>query len=280
MGLNSQTSIGLAQLDFYNNTNVPGVSETFSTFLTAGGIVAPPGVLQISSFGFDYEGDDRVLLRNQITKHWVEDNTAVQDHIGVEPVIINLKGRISELTFSAATQKTILGALATVENALSQANAYLGVYTPGTTQTLLTAITQAQNISYQIEQAAARFQQLANLLPGSGPQRNKQQTAFALLSALRNARVLFTVYTPFQVFFNMAIESIDVNQPGGTRTISDFSVQMVQINFTNTLSQASFQAQYGGRAAAGYQPPTPNGITSGASALTSTITSVFSSNAL
>lgn len=257
-----------------NNQNVSGVSTNYQTALTAGGIVAPPGVLQISGFAYDDEQEDHVILGNEITDHWVEDNTAVQDHIGLKPVVISLKGRISELTFSVTQQGLILGALAAVENTLSQVPAYIGTYTPGVAQTLLTAITQAQNIAVQIEQAAARLQQLASFF-APGPQRNKQQTAFATLSALRNARVFFTVYTPFQVFYNMAIENIDAVQPSGTRTVSDFTVTMKQIQFTNTLSQSSFQAQYGGRAVAGYQPPTSNGVTAGVTTATSTITSVF-----
>lgn len=258
-----------------NNINVPGASSLYDTFLTAGGIIAPPGVLQISSFAYDYEGDDHVLLANEITGHWVEDNTQVQDHIGIKPVSITLKGKVSELAFSVANQGLVLAALAAVENALTQIPAYVGTYTPGVEQKVLTAITQAQNVAVQIEQAAARLQQLAALIPGSGPQRNKQQKAFAMLSALRNARILFTVYTPFQVFSNMAIANIDANQPGGGRTVSDFSVTMEQIQFTNNLSQASFSSQYGGRAAAGYQPPTSNGVTTGVSALTSVITKIF-----
>lgn len=273
--------LNLQILDLTNsNFNSQQAVDDFSTFLTAGGIVAPPGVLQISSFKFDYEGDDSVSLRSEITKHWVEDNVAAEDHIGIEPVTIRLKGRVSELSFSAATAVSINAALAAVENGLSQADAYLGAYTPGTTQTLLNAITQAQNISVQIEQAAARLQQLASFFPSSGPQRNKQQTAFAILSALRNARVLFTVYTPFQVFYNMAILSIEATQPAATKTISDFTVEMMQLQFTNSLSQASFQSQYGGRAAAGYQPPTSNGITTGVTKAVSDVTTVFSNNSL
>lgn len=257
-----------------NNQNVPGVADNYQTALTAGGIVAPPGVLQISGFAYDDEQEDHVGLANEITDHWVEDNTSVQDHIGLKPVMISLKGRISELTFSVATEGAILSALSAVENALTQVPAYIGTYTPGVEQTLLTAITQVQNIAVQIEQAAARIQQLASFFT-PGPTRNKQQAAFATLSALRNARVLFTVYTPFQVFYNMAIENISATQPAGIKTVSDFSVVMKQLQFTNVLSQSSFQAQYGGRAAAGYQPPTSNGVTAGVSSTTSAITSIF-----
>ena len=68
----------------YYNVNVPGASESYNSFLVASDIVAPPGVLQISSFGFDDAQNDDVDMTNDVTDHWVEDNVQVQDHIGVE----------------------------------------------------------------------------------------------------------------------------------------------------------------------------------------------------
>lgn len=245
------------------NVNVPGAADLYQSFLVLGAVDAPFGVKQIGPFAFDDEQDDSVNLSNEITDHWVEDNTAVQDHIGIKPVSIVLKGRISELSLSASVLKSVSGALSAVENKLSQAPAYLGKYAPGTTQTLQKAITQAQSIAFQIEQGAARVAQLASYYPKSGPQRNKQQNAFAMLSALRNARTIFTVYTPFQVFYSMAIEDVSAVQSAGTRTISNFTVKMKQLQFTDDISQSSFLNQYGGRASAGYQPPTSNGLTSG-----------------
>lgn len=256
---NTPTILGALKGDI----NVKGAPTLYQSFLVAGEITKPLGVAQIGPFAFDYQGDDSVSLENEITDHWVEDNVAVQDHIGVKPVIITLKGRTSELALSASILKSISGALSAVENGLSQVPAYIGTYTPGVEQTLLTAITQAQNISTQIQQAAARIAQIANFFPSSGPQRNKQQTAFAMLGALRNARTIFTVYTPFQVFYNMAIMSVAATQPASTKTTSDFTVTMKQLQFTNNISLSNFLKQYGGRASAGYQPPTTNGLTTG-----------------
>ncbi len=257
-----------------SNVNVPGASDLYQSFLVQGDTTPPLGVKQIGPFEFDFEGDESVDLDNEITDHWLEDNTAAQDHIAVKPVIISMKGKISELTFSAETSGLILAALSTVENSLSQADAYLGAYTPGITQTLLQTITQVQNVAIQIEQAAARVAQIASFF-GPGPQRNKQQSAFAVLSALRNARTIFTVYTPFQVFYSMAITSVRVTQPAGTKTISEFVVQMKQLQFTSNLSQSSFFTQYGGRAAFGNQPQTANGLTSGITTAASVIKAVF-----
>lgn len=256
-----------------NNENVAGAADDYQSFLVTGSVEAPLGVQQISGFAFDYEGDDSVDLQNEITDHWVEDNVAVQDHIGVRPVTVTLKGRVSELAFSATTSGAVLAALTGVENGLSALPAFIGAYTPGVANALLNIITQAQNIAIQIEQAAARVAQIANFF--NGPQRNKQQTAFAMLSALRNARVLFTVYTPFQVFYDMAIVSINATQPAASKTVSDFSVTMKQLQFTDDISQSSFLGQYGGRAAAGYQPPTSNGLTSGVSSSATSVASFF-----
>lgn len=265
------SSIVFSLLD---NDNVVGASLSYQSFLVAGSITQPFGVAQIGPFAFDYEGDDSVTLQNDITDHWVEDNVAVQDHIGVRPVMITLKGRTSELTLSASTLLGVSSALSTVENALSQVPAYIGTYTPGIAQRIVTAITQVQNVAVQIEQAAARIAQIANFFAAGG-HRNKQQTAFAMLSALRNARILFTVYTPFQVFYNMAIVNIQATQPANMKTVSDFTVSMKQLQFTDNISQSSFQSQFGGRAAAGYQPATSNGITTGITQTFSTVSAFF-----
>jgi hypothetical protein len=270
--------MALTQTPFFDATfgdvNVPGAVCLYQSFLIAGTVVPPLGVQQIGPFAFDFEGDDSVDQENEVTDHYLEDNTAVQDHIGVKPIIVTLKGSVSELSFSAATSGLITAALSSVENTLSQADAYLGAYTPGVTQTLLTAITQAQNVATQIEQAAARVAQIASFFT-PGIQYTKQQQAFAQLSALRLARTVFTVYTPFQVFFNMVIQSLSATQPAHTKTQADFVVTMKQLQFTDDISQSSFLTQYGGRAANGFQPQTSNGLTSGVTATLSAIQAVF-----
>lgn len=254
------------------DVNVSGTSQSYQAFLTSGKTIAPNGVRQIGPFAFDYEGDDNVRQDSEITDHFVEDNTAVQDHIGIKPVIVTLKGSVSEVVFGRSVSTAILSALTSVENALSRVSAYTGSYTPGVTQTLLTAITQTQSVAIQIEQAASRTAQIANFF---FPQGTKQQQAYATLSSLQLARVIFTVYTPFQVFSNMAIESFDITQPEKTKTMANIVVKMKQLQFTNDISQASFITQYGGRASVGYQPTISSGLTSGVTAAIGNITSVF-----
>lgn len=247
-----------------HNINVDGAPDLYNSFLVTGEFAAPLGVAQIGPFAFDYEGDDTVSLVNDITDHWVEDNVAVQDHIGIKPVMITLMGRTSELTLKASVIRSISGSLSAVENTLSQVSAYggTGKYTTGVADKMIASITQVQNIAVQIEQAAARIAQIANFFTTKGAQ-NNQQKAFTMLSALRNARTIFTVFTPFQVFYNMAIMSVTAKQPAGTKTISDFTVTMKQLQFTDNISQSSLLTQYGGRAAGGYTPKQSGGLATG-----------------
>lgn len=244
------------------NFNVSNAASNFQNFLVNRSILAPIGVKQIGPFAFDYQGDDSVEMDNDVTDHYLEDNTAVQDHIGVKPTMISMRGYVSELALAQSVANSISAALASVENTLSQADAYLGHYTPGVTQKMLTAITQAQSVAIQIEQAAARVAQIASFFT-PGPQYDKQQTAFATLSSLRLAGVVFTVFTPFQVFDNMVIVSLVATQPERTRTMSDFVVKMKQLRFTDNISQSAFQSVLGGNAANNYQPKVSGGSTTG-----------------
>lgn len=244
------------------NANVPGAPEIYQRALVNRSILAPIGVKQIGPFAFDYQGDDTVSMDNEITDHFMEDNTASQDHIGVKPIMVTLRGLVSELALAQSVANSVSAALASVENQLSQADAYLGSYAPGTAQTMLAAITQAQSVAIQIEQAAARAAQIASFfLPG--PQYNKQQTGYSQLNALYKARTLFTVFTPFEVFDNMAIVSVKATQPEKSRTTSDFTVTMKQLRFTNDLSPAKYQSVLGGNAANNWQAPTSSGSTLG-----------------
>lgn len=271
MALTNETALTFIG-DSFANHNVKGASDLYNSWLVAGDL-SDYGSAQIGPFFFDYRGEESAHLDNEITDHWVEDNTAVQDHIGVSPVILSLRGKISELTFTTASEGLILSALATVENGLGRLDQYLGKYTPGTTQALLNIITQAQNIAIQIEQTAARIAQIASFF--TGVQATKQQQAYAQLSALRNARTIFTVYTPWQAYNDMAIESLEVRQSEKTSTQSEISVTMKQLQFTDDISQSSFYTQYGGNAAYSYQPQTSNGIASGIQTAASKVAGFF-----
>src|SRR5260221_4663943 len=48
------------------------------------------------AFIFDYEGEQSLSLEADITDHFIEDNTSIQDHIALKPVRITTHGFIGE----------------------------------------------------------------------------------------------------------------------------------------------------------------------------------------
>lgn len=244
------------------NVNAKDMAQQYDNAFNGRTVLAPKGVQQIGAFAFDYKGDDIVQMDNDVTDHWLEDNTAVQDHIGVRPTMVTLRGFVSELSISSSLLSKISTALNGVQNTLTRVDAYTGSYTPGTVVAMQKAISQAQSVAVQIEQAVARAAQLASFFQ-SGPAMTKQQAAYFQLSSLRLARVVFTVYTPFQVFDNMAIVSLRSTQSEKTRTMSDFSVTLKQLSFSNSISVSNYTGKFGGRAAQSNQSQTLNGGTAG-----------------
>lgn len=261
------------------NYNAPGAAAAYSLAYQNRAVIAPAGVAQIGAFAFSYQGQAEADLSNEITDHWVESNTTVQDQIGVKSNVIILSGYVSELTLQASIAAQINAVIGTVENGLTQVDAYLGTYTPGTTDAILTAITQVQNVVTQIEQAASRAAQIASFFQ-AGPAMNKQQAAFAELSSLRAARILFTVYTPFQVFFNMAIMDLRAVQSEKTNTMSNFTVTMKQIQLSEEISTSYYASIYGGNAQFSNQAQVPNGITAGTPSPLNNLISSFQSTAV
>src|SRR5271170_7629799 len=69
----------------YQPQNPPSASGVIST------AQQPPAIL------FHYEGEQTVALESDITDHYIEDNTAIQDQIALKPVMITTHGFIGEL---------------------------------------------------------------------------------------------------------------------------------------------------------------------------------------
>lgn len=248
------------------NVNAPNFAENFSLAASNISIIVPVGVEQVGAFAFDLQENNDVLLDNDIPDHYLEDNTAAQDHIAVKPDIVTLSGWVVELNLPNGGLKTIIGALTTATNGLSQLPIFLGTQTPGAVQALQAAISQAQSVVIQVEQAVARAAQLANLLIGlvSGQQLNRQQAAYLQLRSLRDAGIIFTVYSQFQTHYNMTIESLRFVQPPDSQGWSRVVVRMKKMNVIGDAGAPNYEANLSSPVASAQgQAPTQNGPTAG-----------------
>ncbi len=194
-----------------------------------------------ASLLFHYEGEQTVSLESDITDHYVEDNTAVQDQIALRPVIITTHGFIGELNNVPPPALAILQTIAQKLQTLSP-------YTPQLSISAIIAYNNAFQI-YQSSQALVNAASSAwSSITGSGgesvigsnglnaqPNQNLQQTMFQQFYGYWNSRTLFTVQTPWAVFQNMAIYKLRAIQSEETNVITDFEVSFKQIRTASTL---------------------------------------------
>lgn len=196
----------------------------------------PPSIL------FHYEGEQSVTLASDITDHFVEDNTAIQDQIALKPIVITTHGFIGELNNVPPYP------LALLQQALNTLSA-VGAYLPALTLTAQNAY-NAAFAAYQLEQSAVNSATSAISSIGgqsgesvigsvndgitSVANQNRQQTYFQLFYGYWQSRTLFTVQTPWAIFQNMAILNCRPVQSAEDRMVTDFEVTFKQMNFAST----------------------------------------------
>lgn len=210
----------------------------------------PPALL------FHYEGEQVVALESDITDHFIEDNTAIQDQVALKPETITTHGFIGELNDIAPP------ALAILQKA-AQKLTTISAYTPTLSATALIAYNEAF-LLYQVAANAANSLVSAwDTINGTGGEsvinsagiqlqsnQSRQQVAFQQFYGYWRSRTLFTVQTPWAVFQNMAIKSLRAIQDAETRVITDFEVSFKMIRTAATATSNSVASGQQGRAVA------------------------------
>lgn len=197
-------------------------------------VVKPKTAKGIGGFLFDYEGDSNLQLQADITDHYNEDNTAVQDHIAIHPIKMTLRGFVSELVLTPP--QGILGAISSIQNRLTTVPAYLGKYTPGAVATIQKALTKTQNVVNTIDQSLARVKNIVGMFEKTVQGRTKQEKAYNKLQTLMVTKQLMFVETPYGTFNNMAIESLVLVQDETTKQWSDISVTLKRMQFVEVMT--------------------------------------------
>lgn len=196
-------------------------------------ILKPRSVTGIGGFVFDYEGETSLQLQSDITDHYIENNTSIQDHVALKPKKITLRGFVSELVYKKP--QGILGTLQELQNKLTTIPAYLGQYTPQQVQKIQAAITKTQNTINTINQALARVNNIVQFFNKGAVAPTKQMKAYKQLSALWETREVMLLETPYDTLPNMVIDGLTFIQSAETKSWSDIIVSIKQLNFTETI---------------------------------------------
>lgn len=194
----------------------------------------PPSIL------FNYEGEQTATFTSDITDHFIEDNTSVQDQIALKPIMVTTQGFVGELNTVAPVGLQTLKVVA--EKLVS-----IGAYTPEISTTAQIAYNEAF-FAYQLGASAVTTAVSAwgtlnggsgeSVINGSGinaqSNQTQQQKYFQQFYGYWAKRTLFTIQTPWAIFQDMAIMSLRAVQDAETDKISDFEVSFKQMRFAST----------------------------------------------
>ena len=197
-------------------------------------VLFPPNTAQgISGFVFDIVREDQLELSSDITDHFTEDNSFIQDHIVRRPRVFTMSGFQGELVFESP--RGIAGASQLLQNRLETVEAYLGDRTPGQIQQAQEIVGQAQTAISTINQTLDRVQNVVGSLESAfGPEITRQQRAYAQLSTLWRMNATVTLRTPWVYFESMLITNITFVQGEASQDISEISVSLKEFRTAET----------------------------------------------
>lgn len=239
------TSAGaLSNLILVNPQQARGYQPQTEQSLLSSLLPEPP------KFLFHYETENMVTLKSDITDHYVEDNTAINDQIALAPETVKATGFIGELN------NVVPEALQAVKVAADKLVA-LSAYEPELTVTALNSYNAATQAYYAAQSVAdSAVASWASIAGGGGAveitgtetadelaalssqniAQTEQQIAFQQFYGYWRNRTLFTVQTPWAIFKNMAIDSVVATQSEETELISSFEVNFKIMRFAETLT--------------------------------------------
>lgn len=183
------------------------------------------GTQNLTPIIFDFQGEQSVDLASDITDHYTEDNTALQDQIALRPEIIRTLGYVSDLN------DVIPDALAPLQTVATKLTP-LTAYTPELTLTAIKALNEAAT-AYAL--AKLGVSAAVSKWGGDSVQQNKQQAAYLRFMGYWRERRLFKVQTPWCIFPFCAIQNVKAVQSADTRTFSTFEVTFKVIRFARTV---------------------------------------------
>jgi hypothetical protein len=215
-------------------TTISGVSNTINLGGSALSLVGLGAALikeknpprGIAGFLFDITSTDNVTHAAQITDHYVEDNSAVQDHIAFDPVKITITGKVGELVY---TKNQGLAFLSAAIDRLTP----LGVLKPEQSLQAQRYIAAVDQLGSALTSAKKVFNDLSSIFDDN-PAQNAQQKAFARFESYFFGRSLLTVETPWKTYDSMVIENWSADQDAESMYETNFTLTFKQVRYVGT----------------------------------------------
>jgi hypothetical protein len=198
-------------------------------------IIKPAGESGLEGWVFDIPQEESLRLQKDITDHYTEDGSYLNDHVVHKPLEITLRGLVGELV-DFYEENSVLGKVeglaGSLNNRLTALDAYgMSDLTPQALQTARELVAKAQYAAAVAKQIKQRAESVIGFLNGE-EQKTRQEEMYDTLIALYGTDQLLSVVTPWGYFPDMVIQSIDFTQGEESEEQTDISLTLKQLRVT------------------------------------------------
>lgn len=204
-------------------------------------IVNVLGNTGIAGFKFHVPEKEQIKMQSDVTDHYVDSGTPVQDHIAKKPITITLNGFQGDYFYSV---NQIEDTLAKVIPTLALVKQFIPRLPDSTKQKLAQKYLQSsinKEIPVALQNNGTEYTlnsiDLFKLFQDLYKLKSPQTRAFFFLESLWNSNAIFTVETTWKRYNNMLITDITPVRDNNA-DITEFSVSFKQINTTASLVQS------------------------------------------
>ena len=204
-------------------------------------IVNVLGNTGIAGFKFHVPEKEQIKMQSDVTDHYVDNGTPVQDHIAKKPITITLNGFQGDYFYSV---NQIEDTLAKVIPTLALVKQFIPRLPDSTKQKLAQKYLQSsinKEIPVALQNNGTEYTlnsiDLFKLFQDLYKLKSPQTRAFFFLESLWNSNAIFTVETTWKRYNNMLITDITPVRDNNA-DITEFSVSFKQINTTASLVQS------------------------------------------
>ena len=205
----------------------------------------------ISGWVFDIPTGESLNSKVSVSKHYMENNSVINDHAINEPDEITLSGLIGELVFRKP--QGIEGALNEATSRLGAVNAYLPPQAQGAAQKAALIASQAEYVANQAKALLKRAGNIVDFFKGEEATLTLQQKAYFELMALQKTHQLVWVLSPWNIHYNMLITQVTARQDETTNDYTDFSVTLQEVRMTavetTTFDEGNYKSAIDAQAA-------------------------------
>lgn len=229
-------------------SNMEGVFEGLTTAQKLAVVRSDSLPVGIGGLLLDVIEEDQVEVTSEVTDHYVETNTSIQDHITLAPEMVTLHGVVSELALirkpttspsaswaqvSQAAQRDPLPTIYNISSAGQTDNLANMSMSPVFTAGALQAKADFSVPDYPPSGVLGKYESQCSVIGST--KGKKQEDVFNYLYQIWKGRQFVTVETAWGIWPNMVIQSLRSEQPKESRQQSEFWVTFKSIRFAEDI---------------------------------------------